>query len=170
MKKLLFLTSITFLFFWASCDNDKDEGMSDKTQKNLDASRTISKAFETGDIGAIDSVVASDFVDHTDRGDMGRDSLKAMIKLVHATNKDMNMKIIKEVADDEYVFTWMRFTGTSDGTMMPAGPYDMGAIEVTKLRDGKIVEHWEFMEMREMMKMMGSMPSAMPKADSSMKK
>jgi predicted SnoaL-like aldol condensation-catalyzing enzyme len=89
---------------------------------------------------------------------MNRDSLKAMIRMVKSTNEDMKMEIIKELADDDYVFSWMRFTGTSSGAMMPAGPYDMKAIQAVRFRDGKAVEHWEFMEMRDMMKMMQQMP------------
>ena len=70
------------------------------------------------------------------------------------------LEIIKELADDEYVFSWMRFTGSSDGSMgMPAGPYDMKSIEVVRFKDGKAVEHWGFMEPREMMKMMQQMPA-----------
>jgi predicted SnoaL-like aldol condensation-catalyzing enzyme len=39
--------------------------------------------------------------------------------------------------------------------------YDMRAIELAKFKDGKIVEHWTFMEPSEMMKMMDNMqPSA----------
>jgi len=69
------------------------------------ASDAISKAFETGDISKIDSVVADDFVDHTDQGDKkGKDSLNA--------------------------------------------------IEVSKYKDGKATEHWSFVNMIEMMKMM----------------
>ena len=53
----------------------------------------------------------------------------------------------------------MRFTGTSDGSMgMPKGPYDMKAVEVEKFKDGKAIEHWEFMDPAEMMKNDG--PSA----------
>ncbi len=84
----------------------------------------------------IDSVVASDFVDHTDRGDMGRDSLKAMITSVRQAFPDMKTEIIKEMADNDYVFTLMRITGTSSGAMgMPKGPYDMHAIQVARLKD-----------------------------------
>lgn len=160
MKKYLLAVSSCLFLFCISCNNPAgdtktgDNKMSEQAEKNLAASHIVSDAFGSGDISKIDSAVASDFVDHTDRGDMGRDSLKAMIKMVHATNQDMKMEIIKELADDEYVFSLMRFTGTSDGTMMPKGPYDMQAIQVVKFRDGKAVEHWEYMEPREMMKMM----------------
>lgn len=172
MKKYLFAISAFLLIICYSCNNEmkKDEasGMSEKARKNLEASHVISDAFESGDPSKIDSVVSEDFVDHTDRGDMNRDSLKAMIKMVHATNKDMKMEIIKELADDEYVFSWMRFTGTSDGSMMPAGPYDMKAMQAVRFRDGMAVEHWEFMEMRDMMKMMQDMQK--PAADTAKKK
>jgi len=130
-------------------------------QRNLDASHTISKAFETGDVSGIDSVVAEDFVDHSDHGDIkGRDSLKAMVKMMGG-NKNMKMDMKHEVADENYVFSWMRFYGTSDGSMgMPAGPYDMNAVEVSRMNDGKIVEHWEFVNMQEMAKMMQQMQGA----------
>ena len=165
MKKSLLAISSCLFLFCMSCNNkagdDKagDSKMTEQTEKNLAASHIVVDAFQTGDISKIDSAVASDFVDHTERGDMGRDSLKAMIKTWHGASKDNKAEIIKELADDEYVFSWMRFTGTSDGSMgMPAGPYDMRSIEVVKFKDGKAIEHWGFMEPREMMKWMQQMP------------
>nr|MBA2561720.1 ester cyclase [Chitinophagaceae bacterium] len=130
-------------------------------QKNLAASDVISKAFQTGDVAGIDSVVSDDFIDHTDRGDMkGRDSLKAMVKFIHSNFKDMKSEKIRDVADGDYVYSWMRYTGTSDGSMgMPKGPYDMSAIELAKFKDGKAVEHWSFMDMQDMMKMMPQQPN-----------
>ncbi len=60
-----------------------------------------------------------------------------------------------EVADDDYVFSWMHYTGTSDGAMgMPKGPYSMNVIEVSKFKDGKATEHRGFVDMKEMMKVM----------------
>jgi len=179
MKKILFFILPIFSFALFSCDHVDHATVASASetsaaQKNLEAHRTISKAFETGDVSGIDSVVADDFLDHTDRGDMvGKDSLKSMIKWGHENMKDMKGKVVKELADDDYVMAWMNFTGTSDGSMgMPKGPYDMNTIEVSKYRDGKAVEHWAFMNMQEMMKMMGSgMPAAEPgKKDTTRKK
>lgn len=160
MKKILFAISAGLVFCFISCNNEKTESKeSSAAQKNLEATRTVTKAFETGDISAIDSVIASDFVDHTDMGDMNRDSLKVMITLMHSKGENMKSEIIKELADDDYVMSWMRFSGNSDGSMgMPKGPYNMEAIEVVKFKDGKAIEHWEFMTKAEMMKMMGSQP------------
>ena len=180
MRKILFLFSTGLLCFFTACNNDKvASGTSTTdnsvTQKNLDASRIVSKAFETGDISMIDSAVASDFVDHSERGDIGRDSLKAMIVSMHKELPDMKMETMKELGDNDYVFTQMHFSGTSNGTMgMPKGPYDMHEIEVVRFKDGKAVEHWGYGEIGEMMKMMGQMnkpmDNKMNKMDSTKKK
>lgn len=155
MKKIFFAAAAFCLCM--SCNNEGGgSGMSEQAKKNLAASDGVNKAFETGDVSKIDSFVAKDFVDHTDQGDKtGPDSLKAMINFVHTNFKDMKMEKVKELADDEYVFSWMRYSGTSDGAMgMPKGPYKMNTMEVVKFKDGKAIEHWAFMTMEDMMKMM----------------
>ena len=169
MKKILFILFVAVSCFLLSC-NEKvadSDGMSDPAKKNLEAFQVVDKAFQTGDISMIDSVVASDFVDHTPKGDYNRDSLKAMItKMKNAGTMKSELK--KALADDEYVMGWMRWTGTTDGSLpdMPAGPYDMSGVEVVRFKDGKAVEHWAFMDASVMMKMMSSMqmPAAPPTA------
>ena len=160
MRKFL-LPVFAGLFCFTSCNNKatvaSTSGNDSMAQKNLDASHVVDKAFKSGDVSGIDSVVADDFVDHTDRGDIkGKDSLKSMISMMHSNFKDMKMETLKEFADNDYVFSWMRYSGNSDGAMgMPKGPYDMHGIEVVKFKNGKAVEHWSYMDMQEMAKMMG---------------
>jgi predicted SnoaL-like aldol condensation-catalyzing enzyme len=175
MSKIFFTAFLGLLCFCMSCNNANTDGSTSKdsrVQKNLEANHVVIKAFETGDVSGLDSVIADDYVDHTDRGDKkGRDSLKAMVSWVRSMNKDMKADIIKEAADDDYVFSWMTLSGDHDGTMGPKGPFKMKAIQVTKFNnDGKAVEHWEYMEPAEMMKMMGQTPGGdkmdMKKADS----
>ena len=161
MKKI-FIVFAGLLCFCSSCDNNNATTVSDGKQreKNLAASNIIDEAFKSGDVSKIDSAVSKDFIDHTDQGDkVGPDSLKAMVTMVHTNFKDMKMEKVHEVADDDYVYSWMRYSGTSDGSMgMPKGPYTMNAVEVAKFKDGKAVEHWSFVNMQEMMKMMPPPP------------
>ena len=70
----------------------------------------------------------------------------------------MKMTLLKEVADDDYVFSEMEFTGTNNGEPgMPKGPYDMHGVEVIKFKDGKAIEHWEYTRNDDVMKMMNMM-------------
>ncbi|MDB5222140.1 MAG: hypothetical protein JWN83_807 [Chitinophagaceae bacterium] len=159
MKKIFF-AAVAGMLCIMSCNNATTDKGSDARQKNLAASDIIDKAFQTGDVSKIDSVISPDFVDHSDRGDFkGTDSLKAMVKFVHENMKDMKTEKLHELADDDYVFSWMRWTGTSNGAGgMPSGPYDMHAMEISKFKDGKAIEHWTYMDMKEMMKMMPPPP------------
>ncbi|MFT3936709.1 MAG: ester cyclase [Chitinophagaceae bacterium] len=166
--KTIQLAYVCFALLLLSCGGDSTKstvtaempsasGLSPAAQRNLDIMHVIDKAFATGDVSAVDSVVADNFVDHTDKGDMNRDSLKAMIKMWHNTDKTMKMETTKEVADDNYAFAMTHISGTGDGVMMPAGPYDMHSVEVVRFSNGKAVEHWGYMEMGEVTKMMAAM-------------
>lgn len=167
MKKILLFSGVA-MFTLLSCNNNKDghDGMSDRAKKNLEAMHTINKAFASGDVSAIDSVVDASFVDHYPEGDKNRDSLKVFIPMMKAADPTMKMEVVQELTNDEFVAGWYHWTGTGNGSMgMPVGPYDMKAIELARFNDeGKAIEHWSFMEMRDVMKMMGG-----GKPDTSMK-
>lgn len=128
------------------------------TGKNPKSARVFYDAIETGDVSKVDSFLAKDAVHHDpQRGEVvGADSIKAILADIHNHFKDLEVDIISEVIGDEYGFTLHRFKGTStDATMMPAGTaVDMRAVDVVRFKDGKIVEHWEYMDMADMMKMM----------------
>ena len=164
MKKILFTAFAGIACFFSSCDSNTattSESGKDSTQaKNIAAYETVSKAFQTGDVSNIDNVVADDFIDHTEKGEVkGKDSLKAMITMTHGNMKDSKMETTNIAASGDYVYAWMRYSGTGDGTMgMPNGPYDMNSIELVKFHNGKAVEHWNFMQAADMMKMMGPQP------------
>jgi predicted SnoaL-like aldol condensation-catalyzing enzyme len=153
-----------FIFFIVTttaihAQQDKNLGEpNSKADKNLATARVVLNAFRSGDTSEINSVVAVDFIDHTERGDLGRDSLKAMIVMMHKQFPDMKAKIIKELADKDYVFSLIKNSGVSKGEMgMPPGPYEMTSMEVIRFANGKIVEHWSYMDIREIVKLMPQM-------------
>ena len=181
MKKIFVAASAGLCCVLAACNNESKTSTASETtaessqaQKNLDAQHVVIKAFQTGDVSGLDSIVSADFVDHTDMGDKkGVDSLKAMVNWVRTTFKDMKTETVKELADDNYVMSWIHYTGTSDGTMMPPGPFDMDAIETTRFENGKGVEHWSFSEAQDMAKFMQQQMQhmgKMPKKDTAAKK
>jgi predicted SnoaL-like aldol condensation-catalyzing enzyme len=162
MKKLVLTGCAGLICFLISCNDTakvaSEHAEASQAEKNMQADEAVSNAFKTGDMKVLDSVIADDFVDHTERGDKkGRDSLKSMIAYVRSNFEGMKMDVISRAANDNYVFTVMRFTGNNPVAMegMPAGPYDMKALEVTRCEGGKAVEHWEYMDMQDVMKRMG---------------
>ena len=159
MKKILFVTFSGLLFLLFSCKSKDSGSMSAQAQKNLDALHAISKAIESGDLSKIGDYIAADAVDHAgEHGDVkGLDSIKAELAGWVNMATDMKSEIIKEFADDDYVMSLMTQSGNLKVAAMgmPAGPYTMTTIEVSKFKDGKSTEHWTYMQPAEMMKMMG---------------
>ena len=121
-----------------------------KAHKNMEAWHTVSMAFSTGNTDLLDNVIADEYIDHTPRGDFkGRDSVKANVIRMRANYKNVKMKIIKELADDDYGFFWMQFNGNRvDATGTTSVPFELTSIQVVKFNDGRAVEHWEYVDPR----------------------
>jgi SnoaL-like polyketide cyclase len=159
MKKyLLILTAGAFSL--ASCSDKKESGgMSEKAKKNLESHRAIANMFETNDFSKIGDYIAVDAVDYSEgRPIKGLDSIKASFMKMDAMAGDMKNEPIKEMADDEYVMAWLRFTGTMNGTA-----FTSDAVEVSQYdKDSKVIAHWTFMQPADVMKMMGMDPGQTP--------
>jgi len=174
MKKLfLFITLSCFAFF--SCTNNNGV-MSDKAKKNLDNARAIAKSFETKDISKLDDYIDKDVVDHASPGGetKGIDNLKKMFQEMQGTMSNSKMETVKELADDDYTYQWLKesWTQTQESMGMKPGDYNINMIEVSKFNaDSKVTEHWSFMDVNDMMKMMPQAPmnsnTPMNKMDSS---
>ncbi len=172
MKKILLPCVIALLCFCTSCDSDKDEGLSDKAEKNLVAQHGVIKCFDTKDFSKIGDYIAEDFVDHAGQnGEIkGLANAKAEFEKMVTTLSDNKTETILELANDDYVMSWIRFTGTlatdnPDMGMKAGDKYDMKSMELSKFKDGKAIEHWVFMDPAEMMKMMGGAQASMPASE-----
>lgn len=160
MKKIITsFTALLFLLIISDVNAQSMPSKSAKARKNLEACAMVNKAILSGDMAVLDKVLSEDAVDHAGmHGDLvGREAIKTELGKMHSMAPDMKMEVIREIADDDYVFQWLRFSGTAATADMgmPAGTkFDMSAVEVVKFKDGKAVEHWEFMQPSDMMKMM----------------
>jgi len=170
MRKLPFVLGAALFCLILACQTtvstdppaaEKPSAADEAAAKNLETSHVVNKAFETGDFSAVRALLAEDAVDHSGQtGDIkGADSILAMMQSWAKMATNMKSSVIKELADKEYVFQWMKSTGTmaEDGFGMKKGEsFDSEAIEVTKFNgEGKMTEHWTFMSYAEMAKMMG---------------
>ena len=168
MKKLAFAVSAVILSCFITCTNNSahEDGASEKAKKNLENTKAVIGLFEKNDFSKAGDYIAADAVDHS--GPMGEikglDSLKAMFAKMTTTMSNVKNEIVKGISDDDYSMVWVRQTWTqkTDDPMMgmKAGQNgDMQTVEVCKHgADGKITDHWGFMSMADMMKMMPQMP------------
>ena len=155
MKKLVFATMFAVICF---CSYGQKSSMSSTAQKNLASARAVVKMFESGDYSKMGDYIGADAIDHSGMGDVkGLDSIKARFNQMSAMMGNFKNELIRELADDEYVFQWLKETSTAkaDAMGMKAGQtMTMDAIEVSRFSNGKIVEHWSFLNAADAMKMM----------------
>ena len=170
MKKVLLLTVIICLqFIFISCSNNKSDSVSSNSANSKDSSTStqaeinaansakIFKGIETGDLSMMDNFVSQDIVDHTPAGDVkGLDSVKKMLADIHNHYSNLKFETIADATGGDYHFALVRMTGTVKDNymgMQPNTPVDRTTVGVVRMVNGKAVEHWIYVDPKEMMKM-----------------
>jgi len=169
MKKLFFILAVVILNSLIACNSDAGS-MSATAKKNKEVNDAIMKAYEAGDFSKMGDYIAADAVDHGSFiGDVkGLDSIVIAMKIYHDQVDNMKMEVIKEMADDEYVIVWSKFSGTAktDKMGIKAGQqFIMTSVDVARFKDGKAVEHWIYMDPKDMAQMMMPTMNTMPLSD-----
>lgn len=154
MKKIALVFLAAGSIFFLSCNSGG--GMSATAKKNLEVNDAIMKAYEAGDFTKMGDYIAADAVDHGgETGDIkGLDNIVSEMKRYRTMMPDMKVEMTRSLADDEYVYTWGKMTGTMNGKTVT-----MSSVDVSKFKDGKAVEHWVYMDPKELMEMMPSGPA-----------
>ena len=111
--------------------------------------RMLDEGFATGDTTIVDELASPDLVEHqfglSGRGSEALDKVRAAIRQVHAAIPDIEYTIEDFVESGDTV--WVRATGrgTASGPFFgpPSGrPVELTVIDVARVVDGRIVEHW----------------------------
>ncbi len=164
MKKLSLAIACIIFCFLMSCKQSTSTANESNPQaeKNKANTKEVYKAIETGNVSGLDSIIDKDFVDHAgENGDVkGIDSLKKMFTQIHNQINNIKLESIANGTDGDYNFDLNRMTGTTNSAFMgmPANTkIDMMEVDVVKIRDGKAVEHWSYVDPKDMMKMMQNM-------------
>ena len=112
--------------------------LSSKALHNIAADKVLLKAFESGDVSKLDQIIEPGFVNHQAAGDIhGLDSLKIGINRFHTMMGTVNLELVRQWADDEFVNDWIRFSS-------PNSKMVIEGMEVTRYVDGRAVEHFFF--------------------------
>jgi len=168
-----------FLLLISCTDSTKtstDNTGTSQADENLAKNSRVYKAIETGDAATLDSLISSDAVDHQGPNGTeikGTDNVKHMLADIHNHLKDGKFEVIEAATNGDYIFTLARVTGTTaDSTwgMPPGSKVDEKGVDVVKIRDGKMVEHWGFVDPAAMMKKMHEMHSMERKMETMPKK
>jgi steroid delta-isomerase-like uncharacterized protein len=126
----------------------------------------LTEVFNSGDVGLVDELVAEDFVenDPIPDGDADREGFKQMIVALRDAFPDLEVGVARTIDEDDLVVTHWTSTGTHQGEFMGApatgNTVSIDGIDISRLEDGVIVEHWGKMDAIALMQQLGAMDEA----------
>jgi len=121
----------------------------------------IERGFNNGDLDALEGIVAHDSVEHQEGSTSGIDGLRTLITDLRASYSDLHLEIQDAATSGDMVWFRIRSTGTNDGPMWgrPATgrPIDITVMDVMRVANGRIVEHWGVADRLAVLKQIGAM-------------
>jgi len=104
------------------------------TNKEL-VTRAITEAFVNMDATAIDKYWSDRYIQHNPQLGNGREALKQLFSLV---GPNFKYEIGLIVADGDFVMVHGRYTDF--------GPKPLVAVDIFRVKDGKLAEHWDVLQ------------------------
>jgi steroid delta-isomerase-like uncharacterized protein len=135
---------------------------------SLEQNKALVRQFEllinSKDLDAALSLLSSDFVDHTPPVGLpsGVEGVRAFFTMQFAAFPDSQIKSLDMIAENDKVVHRMAGTGTHRGAFLgiPATGKRVtwSFIDIWRIANGKIVEHWVEADMMGMMQQLGLVP------------
>ena len=121
----------------------------------------IERGFNHGDFDGLAAVVAPDMIEHQEGATSGIEGLKALITELRTSFPDLHLELQDSATSGDT--SWFRFrsTGTNTGPLWgrpPTGlPIDITVMDVVRIVDGRMVEHWGVADRLAVLKQVGAM-------------
>lgn len=140
---------------------------SETAANNKQAQRQFVQEVQSeGKLERVDDFLAEDIVDRTPFPGMPgtRESARQAFAMLRAAFPDHDAVVIEMVSEGDKVATYKTFNGTHLGEFMgipPTGkPVSIRVMDIVRYADGKIVEHWNVVDMAGLLQQLGAMPGA----------
>jgi steroid delta-isomerase-like uncharacterized protein len=135
-------------------------------EENKEIVRRFWGVWEEGNLGLVDELVGSDYVNHSPgmpNQPEGREGIKAVVSMFRAGMPDLGVVIEDMIAEGEKVMMRYRIEGTHEGELFGVPPtgrrVSIESITVERVSDGKIREHWRVTDTLDMMQQLGAIPA-----------
>ena len=130
------------------------------------AQRVYDDVFSEGKLDAADEIIASGAIDHNPPPGIdgtGPEGLKRVAGMFRAAFPDLTLTAEDMVAEGDLITVRWSSTGTHKGELMgiPATgkTVNISGMDMMRMKDGKIVEHWGIMDDLGMMQQLGLIPA-----------
>ena len=129
--------------------------------------RFVEELFNRGNVGIVGEIFAPDFIEREQLPPgtpNGREGVRVLTTMLRSTFPDFKAKIDDILAEGDKVVIRMTWSGTQKGEFLgvPAtGKHvSFGVIDIIRIANGKLVEHWGQMDSMSMMQQLGAIPGS----------
>jgi predicted ester cyclase len=118
-----------------------------------------------GDDRVLDELVHPDVVDHSRPPGIspGREGVREQFENFRAALAGFRATILHQVAEGDLVVTRKVFRGTHAGDLLGVAAtgrdIEIGVIDIVRLEDGRIVEHWNLVDVYGVLAQLGAVPA-----------
>ena len=127
--------------------------------------RFVDEVQSTGNIDLIDEICSPEFVNHSPPPGIPADceGIKILTAMFRVAFPDSYFTVEDMVAERDKIATRKTFHGTHEGEFMGIPPsgrsVSMGLIDIVRISEGRVVEHWSEGDSLGMMQQLGVSPS-----------
>ena len=100
------------------------------------------------DMSTLDEIMRDDYIQHNDIAAQGKAGFVALFKQTFIAMPDFKYTINRLIAEGDYVAAYCTTTGTHTGgewigVKPRGGKLHFDAVDIFRVQDGKIAEHWD---------------------------
>ncbi|MEZ4501425.1 MAG: ester cyclase [Dehalococcoidia bacterium] len=125
--------------------------------------RLIEVGIGGNDPAVIDELMAPDCIEHQRGNQNGTNGAKGVASTLHRWHSNFSLTVEDVAVAGDIVWTRNRARGVNTGSVMghpPTGKsIDLDVIDIVRVRDGVVVEHWGVADQLGMMAQLGLLPS-----------
>lgn len=125
--------------------------------------RYFEEVWNRGRTDALDELLTPDYINHTPSTPApppGPAGLKPIVLAIRKAFPDLRYEIRDAIATDDTVVMRVRMTGTHRGDLFGLAPtgrkISVDQINIERIRDGRIAEHWRVTDELGLMKQLGA--------------
>ena len=132
-------------------------------EENKAIVRRLFEEVMKGDLSVADELIVEDYAQHSVFGiPNGREGFKQFFMAFAAAVPDARFILEDMISEGDRVVTRVTVTGTQTGALQGIPPtgrtFSMTGIDIFRLLDGKIVEHWDAADQLGMLRQLGAIP------------
>jgi steroid delta-isomerase-like uncharacterized protein len=136
-------------------DRQKERSMAKRQrERNEDTGQYLARVFEEDfnnhETRRVEELVADHFVDHGPY--VGGADFRQRLESLRAVLPDATLRVDEVIRQGDFVATRWTISGTHEGKTMGIPPtgkaVTLQGMSVERLRGGKVIEHWEFPDLK----------------------